>query len=78
MTKNQKKLLKDFSLGTDVNMYAQVSIALGKKQANSAAKTIMSLLRLGMLQSAKSGGFEISDRGRAAAEKIPAPAKESP
>lgn len=70
MTQNMKEMLASIADGSDPNLLASLSRAAGKKEENKVAKTMMALFRNGLLQIAKGGGLEISDKGRAAAEKI--------
>lgn len=70
MTPTMKEMLADIADGSDPNLIAQIARVMGKQAEHRAARTILALLRHGMLQFANKGGLEISDQGRAAAAKI--------
>ncbi len=65
LTKSMRGMLVEFARGADVNLTAQLAQLAGRRQEQAAARTILALLKAGMLQHSKSGGLEISDAGRA-------------
>ncbi len=67
MTKPQKEMLAEIATGLDPNMIAQVAQVMGKRTANHTARTLLALLKQGMLK--HGNGLEISDLGRATAAK---------
>jgi len=70
MTKPQKTLLAEIAAGADVNMIAQLALLQGNKRVeHQTATTFLALLKQKMLQSAKTGGLEVSALGRETAAK---------
>lgn len=67
MTKPQKEMLAEIAAGSDPNMFAQLARVMGKRAANLAARTLLALLKQGMLK--HRNGLEISDLGRVTAAK---------
>lgn len=76
MTAKQKAMLLEFAAGVDVNLTSQIARLAGKREENSTARTILALLRHGMLRLSRGGGLEVSQKGRDWANRIRA--KESP
>ncbi len=66
MTPTMKKMLRTLADSAGVNA-ACIEI---NSTNRAAARTIMALYKLGMLQIAEAGGLELSDKGRAAAAKV--------
>ena len=69
MTPNMKTMLIEIADGGDPNLIASLARMSGKKEENRVAKTMMALFRNGLLQIAKGGGLEISDKGRDSAKR---------
>lgn len=78
MTNKQKDMLASIHAGTDPNLMFQLAKVGGPAEAHRCATTMNSLYKRGMLQVAKTGGLEISTKGREAAAKNAARAKGKP
>lgn len=70
MTPKQKSELIAIADGGDIAMGRMLAEAAGKRASHQYATTIMALLRKGYLQFAHGRGIEISEAGKAAAEKL--------
>ena len=63
MTATMRSMLQEIAKGADPNVIAQMSRLMGKRQANSTARTLLALYTKGYLQLRQEGGLEISAEG---------------
>jgi hypothetical protein len=55
-----REMLQEIANGADPNIISQMSQLLGKRQANSTARTLLALYTKGYLQLRQGGGLEIN------------------